>query len=99
MIRLMISLFFAGILFAPSKAELKEEVRRTETGFAKTMAERDHSAFVTFLDPETVFMSNGVTTRGSRVVAGRWVRFFDGPTPGFPGRRRPSRCSIPETWR
>ena len=40
---------------APANADLKEQVRQTEMAFAKTMADRDHAAFSTFLADETVF--------------------------------------------
>jgi ketosteroid isomerase-like protein len=83
MMRLMISLFFAGIVFAQRNVELTEQVRRTETAFAKTMANRDAAAFATFLDPEAVFMSNGNAARGARAVAERWKRLFDGPKAPF----------------
>ena len=58
----------AAALFAQSNAELKEAVRRTETAFARTMADRDHAAFTRFLADETIFLSGGQATRGAR----RW---------------------------
>ena len=51
--------------------------------FAKTMADRDPAAFASFLSKETIFMSNGVATRGARQVAERWRRFFDGAEAPF----------------
>jgi ketosteroid isomerase-like protein len=83
MTRLMLPLLFTGIVFAQTNAELKDQVRRTETAFAKTMADRDAAAFATFLDREAVFMSNGNATRGAHAVAERWRRFFDGPKAPF----------------
>ncbi len=52
-ILLLLALSAAPIV-AQSNAELKEQVRNTERAFAKTMADRDHAAFVGFLSEETV---------------------------------------------
>jgi ketosteroid isomerase-like protein len=68
---------------AQTNAELKEQVRQTEIAFAGTMADRDHAAFVSFLSGETVFMSGGRATRGSKQVAERWKAFFDGAQAPF----------------
>ena len=68
---------------AESNAELQEQVRRTETAFAKTLADRDLKAFASFLADETIFMSNGRVTRGAPQVAARWKGFFDGPQAPF----------------
>jgi ketosteroid isomerase-like protein len=46
-------------------------VRQTETAFAKTMADRDHAAFASFLATETVFFGRGVL-RGKAAVADAW---------------------------
>jgi ketosteroid isomerase-like protein len=83
MIRFTLPLLFAGLVFAQTNAELKEQVRRTETAFAKTMADRDHAAFAKFLAVETVFIGSGTATRGAQAVAERWKRFFDGPKAPF----------------
>src|SRR3954451_527599 len=74
------------LLTAPARAAthagLKEEVRRTEIAFAKTMADRDPAAFASFLSKETIFMSNGRVTRGAKQVSERWKGFFEGaPAP------------------
>lgn len=76
-------LLSAAALAAETNAELKEQVRRTEAAFAKTMADRDHAAFRRFLAADTVFLSGGQATRGAAAVAERWKRFFDGPAAPF----------------
>ena len=76
-------LVLAAGLSAETNAELKEQVRRTETAFAKTMADRNPTAFATFLAGDTVFMSNGQATRGPAAVAERWKGFFAGPDAPF----------------
>ena len=78
-----ILLLSALALFAQTTAELKEQVRRTETAFAKTMADRDPAAFATFLADEAIFMSNGQATRGRKQVAERWKAFFTTPAAPF----------------
>jgi len=59
------------------------EVWAAETAFAKTMADRDHAAFATFVSEEGVFMSETATFRGRAQVAAGWKRFFEGPTAPF----------------
>ena len=47
---------------AQTNAGLKEQVRKTEIAFAKTMADRDVSAFAKFLSKDIIFtpaMSSG----------------------------------------
>jgi len=81
---LFASLFLlAALAHAATNAELKEEVRRTEIAFAKTMADRDPAAFLAFLSKETVFLSNGRATRGPQQVAEQWKGFFNGAQAPF----------------
>jgi ketosteroid isomerase-like protein len=75
-------LVIAAGLSAATNEELKEQVRKTETAFAKTMADRDAAGFAKFLAKEAVFFSaGGQATRGAEAVAARWKRFFDGAAP------------------
>ena len=84
MMRWIAALLVAGTcLAAETNAELKEQVRRTEAAFAKTMADRDHAAFTKFLAAETVFLSSGQATRGASAVAERWKRLFQAPQAPF----------------
>ena len=76
-------LSLAGSMSAETNAALKEQVRRTEIAFAKTLADRDPAAFASFLSNETVFMSNGRATRGVQQVADRWKPFFAGAQAPF----------------
>src|SRR5207245_2134126 len=76
-------LLLAGSAGAATNAELKEQVRQTEIAFAKTLADRNPTAFASFLATETIFMSNGRPTRGAKAVAERWKAFFDGPQAPF----------------
>src|SRR5205823_13347648 len=65
------------------KAEQKEQVRKTEIVFAKTLAGRNPDAFASFLAKEAIFMSNCRVTRGAIQVAERWKTFFEGPRAPF----------------
>jgi ketosteroid isomerase-like protein len=70
---------------AATNAELKEQVRQSEIAFAKTMADRDHAAFVSFLSEETLFFGRQVY-RGRAAVAASWKRFYEGPQAPFSWR-------------
>lgn len=60
-----------------SPADLKRQVMETERAFAKTMADRNHAAFVSFLASETVFFSGPQPLRGKDQVAQWWKRFYE----------------------
>lgn len=73
----------AGLANAETNAELKEQVRRTEVAFAKTMADRNPAAFASFLTADSIFMSNGKASRGPAEISARWKQFFEGPAAPF----------------
>lgn len=62
---------------------LASQVADTERAFAKTMADRNHDAFVSFLSEETVFMGEGQTLRGRQAVADAWKRLYQAPQAPF----------------
>ncbi|MBI2841432.1 MAG: nuclear transport factor 2 family protein [Acidobacteria bacterium] len=64
-------------------ADLQRQVIETERAFAKTMADRDHEAFASFLSPETIFFGQKSTMRGQQQVAEAWKRWYDGPDAPF----------------
>ena len=68
---------------AQTHEEQKEEVRRTEMAFAKTMADRDHAAFTSFLAAATVFFSRQGLRRGKASVAEAWKGFYEGKLAPF----------------
>lgn len=59
------------------------EVRAAESGFARTMAERDLAAFEGFLSQEAVFVGPSGTLRGAGAVVGAWSRFFEAESAPF----------------
>jgi len=68
----------------PPRAEtLRQQVFAAERAFARTMAERDHGAFRSFLAEETVFFSGPEPLHGRDVVAAHWQRFYEGPVAPF----------------
>ena len=73
----------AAPLAAETNAGLREQVRRTEIAFAKTMADRDAAAFATFLSSEAVFMSGETAKRGARQVTEAWKPYFEGAQAPF----------------
>ena len=48
----------------PPGTDLQRQVADTERAFAKTMADRDHAAFASFLSDETIFFSGAKALRG-----------------------------------
>jgi ketosteroid isomerase-like protein len=81
--KLSLLLLIAAPLFAQPKPGLTEQVRRAELAFAKTMADRDHAAFRSFLADEAVFVGAGRVLRGAEAVAAGWKRFYEGPQAPF----------------
>lgn len=67
----------------PALQELKQQVLDTERAFARSMADRDHAAFVTYLADETVFFSGPAPLRGKQQVGDSWKRFFEKPAAPF----------------
>ena len=61
-------------------ADLQRQVADTERAFAKTMADRNHAAFTSFLADETIFFTSTKALRGKSQVADFWKRFYEGPT-------------------
>jgi len=60
------------------------QVMATERAFARSMAERDHAAFVSHLSEHAVFFTGrGEPLRGKAAVAAGWKAYFDGAQPPF----------------
>ena len=68
---------------AADNARLTAEVGDRERAFARTMAERKHDAFVTFLADEAIFVGQKQVFRGKAAVAEGWKPLFDGPQAPF----------------
>jgi len=64
-------------------ATLVKQVTDTELAFARTMADRDHPAFVSLIAGEAVFLMGGKPLRGRAAVADYWKRFYTEPKAPF----------------
>jgi ketosteroid isomerase-like protein len=73
----------AGSAPRADPAALAQQVANAERGFAKTMADRDHAAFGTYLAEDAVFFSGAKPLRGRAEVAAAWKRFYERPDPPF----------------
>lgn len=78
----------AAALGAPARAQtdtatVANQLRDTERAFAKTMADRNHAGFVSYLADETVFFGPQGAMRGKAAVAAAWKPFFDRPDAPF----------------
>jgi len=82
-------LFLAVGLFAlPSVAAAQDQdavavVEAQEIAFARTMAERDFEAFLSFVSPEAVFFAGDQPLRGRVEIGRAWAPFFEGPDAPF----------------
>jgi ketosteroid isomerase-like protein len=68
---------------APQVSQLQDELRATETAFARTMADRDHAAFAAFLADETIFFGRNGEMRGKKAVVEAWASYFEGKAAPF----------------
>jgi ketosteroid isomerase-like protein len=67
----------------PDLTERQRQVTETERGFAKTMADRDYTAFTAYISEEAVFFSGAEPLRGKEQVTTWWKRFFEKPDAPF----------------
>ncbi len=70
------------IAHSETRDELTSQVRAAETAFAKTMADRDHAAFASYLADEAIFFGQGVL-RGKAAIAAGWKAYFEGAAAPF----------------
>ena len=59
------------------------EVEAREIAFAKTMADHDLDAFLSFVSPEAIFFNGNDPLRGRDPIERGWARFFEGPDAPF----------------
>lgn len=67
----------------PGRDALVQQVTAAETAFAKTMADRDHAAFLGFVADEAVFLNGGRPLRGKAAVGAHWLRLYTAPQAPF----------------
>jgi ketosteroid isomerase-like protein len=68
---------------ADDPAALRQQVVDAERAFARTMADRDHRAFQTFIADDAIFFSEKDVLRGRVAVIEGWKPLYDGPTAPF----------------
>lgn len=68
---------------APDVQALARQVADAERAFARSMADRNHAAFVALLSEDAIFFGGGQILRGKAAVAVGWKGFFDGPAAPF----------------
>jgi ketosteroid isomerase-like protein len=76
----------AGCATAPPSAnldELRTQVTEAERAFARTMAERNFSAFASFLAEDAIFYAGQKPIRGKQAVAADWKKFYEKPEAPF----------------
>jgi ketosteroid isomerase-like protein len=79
---LLVSVVLLAAAAGAENTVLQEQVRQAERAFAKTMADRDHAAFVRHLADDTIFLGRRAL-RGKAEVAAAWKGFFEGPRAPF----------------
>jgi ketosteroid isomerase-like protein len=84
---LLVGALLAALLSTPARAgepleALAAKVRAREIAFAKTMADRDHAAFATFVAADAIFAGR-TTLRGRAAVAQGWKAYFEGEKAPF----------------
>ena len=67
----------------PTHADARLQVMATETAFTKTMADRDHKAFSTFIADDAVFFAGNDPLRGKQRVIAWWARYYAAPSAPF----------------
>ena len=75
----------AACAAAPRQASNEERARQvadTERAFARTMADRNFTAFTSFLSDEAIFFGTE-PRRGKQAVGATWQKFFQGPEAPF----------------
>lgn len=68
---------------AVDRAGREAQVRAAEAAFARSMAERDFTAFASFVSEDAVFVNYGQPLRGKPAVLAHWKRFFEGAAAPF----------------
>jgi ketosteroid isomerase-like protein len=67
----------------PAGANPADQVRAAEAAFAKSMADRNITAFAALIADDAVFFGGQGIARGKAAVLADWKRFFDGAAAPF----------------
>ncbi len=66
-----------------STTELARQVADAERAFARSMADRNHAAFATFIADDAIFFTGPTPLRGRTAVVDGWKRFYLQPAAPF----------------
>ena len=72
-----------GAASTTERTGVAEQVLATERAFAKSMADRDFSAFTALLASEAIFFNGNTVMHGAAQVAAAWQPYFKGPAAPF----------------
>jgi ketosteroid isomerase-like protein len=81
-----IVIVISGCASAPSKSTVEQgrtEVETAERAFAKTMADRNFTAFQRFLADDSIFFGDAKPLRGKAQIAADWKKYFDSAAAPF----------------
>ncbi len=66
-----------------NREQLVAEVTAVEMAFAKTMVDRDHTAFMRFVAEDAIFLNGGKPLHGKAAIGAFWKRFYTSAAPPF----------------
>ena len=66
-----------AVLAQPDPEAATRQATGAERGFGRSLAERDHAAFMSHLSEQAVFVSGPKVPNRKAAVAAAWERFFD----------------------
>jgi ketosteroid isomerase-like protein len=73
----------ASVASHPDHDQLVAQVTAAEIAFAKTMADRDYTAFLTFIAKDAVFLGGVTPRRGRNAVGEAWKHNYTAPNAPF----------------
>jgi ketosteroid isomerase-like protein len=79
---------------APSLAGTAASLRASETAFARSMADRDATAFASFIADDAVFVNGGKPLRGKAEVLAFWTQRFFAPGTPAPFAWQPEQAEV-----
>lgn len=71
------------LLLASTAPSATDDVRNTETAFAKAFADRDATAFFAFVADDATFIAGNQTLSGKAEVVKAWSAYFKNEKPPF----------------
>lgn len=79
----IVALVVTAVSPASAADSPREQVLAVERAFARSMAERNLTAFALFVSDDAVFFTGAEPLRGKGAVVAGWARFFEGARAPF----------------